>query len=296
MARLTRDPHVFTVDLEEYFQVEAFADVVTRDRWDAYPSRLEGSTRLLLDMLDEAGATATFFVLGWLAERHGRLVRHIAERGHEVACHSFWHRLAYSLTPREFEADARLAKEVIEQAAGCPVRGYRAPSFSITADSLWVLDALASCGFSYDSSIFPIHHDIYGYRDAPRHPFQDCGGALTVCPMSTFRWFGRQNWPVGGGAYLRVLPWWYTKMGVGRARAEGIPVVGYVHPWELDPDQPRIVGRGRSVLRHYTNLHKTRDRLRRLLALGRFSSFAASGLIEGGSYLKGEISVSSGAN
>jgi polysaccharide deacetylase family protein (PEP-CTERM system associated) len=271
--------HILTVDLEEYFQVEAFSDVVPRDRWEAYPSRIDRSTRLLLDLLDEAGATGTFFVVGWVAQRHGALVREIAERGHELGCHSFWHRLAYELTPGEFEADTLLSKVVIEQAAGVAVQGYRAPSFSITQNSLWALDVLAKCGFTYDSSIFPIHHDIYGMPAAPRRPFVACDGRLSVCPMTTFRWIGRHNWPVGGGAYLRLLPWWYTRMGVTKAQQEGIPVVGYVHPWELDPDQPRLRGRTRSVMRHYTNLHKTRGRLRRLLGLGHFSSFRESSLL-----------------
>jgi polysaccharide deacetylase family protein (PEP-CTERM system associated) len=271
--------HVLTVDLEEYFQVEAFSDVVHRDQWDSYPSRVEPSARVLLDLLDDAGATATFFVVGWLAQRHGRLLRDIANRGHEIACHSFWHRLVYDLTPKEFEADALLAKTVIEQETGLAVQGYRAPSFSITEDSLWALDVLAQCGFTYDSSIFPIHHDIYGMPAAPRRPFAAGSGSIAVCPMTTFRWCGH-NWPVGGGAYLRLMPWWYTAMGVGRAERQGIPVVGYVHPWELDPEQPRIRGRIRSGMRHYTNLTKTKRRLGRLLALARFSSFRNSGLLQ----------------
>jgi polysaccharide deacetylase family protein (PEP-CTERM system associated) len=271
--------HVLTVDLEEYFQVEAFSDVVQRHHWESYPSRVESSARTLLDLLDAAGATATFFVVGWLAQRHGALLREIADRGHEIACHSFWHRLVYELTPKEFEADALLAKAVIEQETGLAVQGYRAPSFSITEDSFWALDVLAECGFTYDSSIFPIHHDIYGMPAAPRRPFVAGRGSIAVCPMTTFRWCGH-NWPVGGGAYLRLMPWWYTAMGVGRAERQGIPVVGYIHPWELDPDQPRIRGRIRSGMRHYTNLTKTKRRLSRLLALARFSSFSKSRLFD----------------
>ena len=272
--------HVFTVDLEEYFHVEAFADVVPRSHWGHYPSRIERSTQLLLDLLDEGQATATFFVLGWLAQRHGPLLREISDRGHEIACHSFWHRLIYTLTPQEFEADTKLSKEIIEQAAGVRVKGYRAPSFSITRDSLWALDVMAECAFTYDASIFPVHHDIYGMPSAPRHPFLTCGETLTVCPMTTFRLFGRHNWPVGGGAYLRLMPWWYTRMGIARAERERVPIIGYVHPWELDPEQPRIRGRSLSLIRHYTNLHKMSARLRRLLALGRFCSFRESGLIK----------------
>jgi polysaccharide deacetylase family protein (PEP-CTERM system associated) len=289
MAECGAGTHVLTVDLEEYFQVEAFSDVVPRDRWDSYPSRVDRSTRLLLDLLDDAGATATFFVVGWVAQRHGALLREIGERGHELGCHSFWHRLTYDLTATEFETDTLLAKAVIEQAAGVPVQGYRAPSFSITETSLWALDVLAQCGFTYDSSIFPIHHDIYGFPTAPRRPFATGDGSLSVCPMTTFRWLGQHNWPVAGGAYLRLMPWWYTRMGVTKARREGIPVIGYVHPWELDPDQPRLRGRTRSVMRHYTNLHKTSGRLRQLLGLGRFSCFRESGLFEGTSYCRQEV-------
>ncbi|MGH7527133.1 MAG: XrtA system polysaccharide deacetylase [Gemmatimonadales bacterium] len=280
MAELSR-PHVFTVDLEEYFQVEAFSDIVSRDQWDDFPSRVEPSARLLLDLLDEAGITGTFFVLGWVATKHTALVREIADRGHELACHSFWHRLVYQLTPKEFEADTRLSKEVIEQAAGVVVRGYRAPSFSVTRRSLWAHDVLAECGLTYDASIFPIHHDIYGIADAPRRPFRACRGRLIVCPMTTFRWFGQHNWPVGGGGYLRLLPWTYTKMGIRKAELEDIPVISYIHPWELDPEQPRMRARLRSKMRHYTNLHKTKERVRRLLALRRFSSFRDSQLLEG---------------
>jgi polysaccharide deacetylase family protein (PEP-CTERM system associated) len=215
MMTLSR-AHVFTVDLEEYFQVESFADVVPRDAWDTYPSRVEWATRMLLDLLDGAGATATFFVLGWVAIRHRALIREIAARGHEVACHSFWHRLAYRLTRTEFAADALRAKTVLEQIIGRAVHGYRAPSFSITRHSLWALDVLAECGFAYDASIFPIRHDIYGIPEGPRRPFHV--GALSVCPMTTFRWIGRHNWPVGGGGYLRLLPWWYTELGMRRRR------------------------------------------------------------------------------
>lgn len=262
---------VFTVDLEEYFQVEAFADVVSRDAWDTFPSRVEGATRMLLDLLDEGEATATFFVLGWVAIRHGALIREIARRGHEIACHSFWHRLVYRLSRTEFEADTRHSKTVLEQTTGTAVLGYRAPCFSITRNSTWALDVLAECGFAYDASIFPTQHDIYGNPDAPRRPFRL--GELSVYPMTTFRWLGRRNWPVGGGGYLRLLPWWYTELGLRLADQQGIPFIGYVHPWELDAAQPRFHGRFRSRLRHYTNLHRTSARVTRLLAMRPFSSF-----------------------
>jgi polysaccharide deacetylase family protein (PEP-CTERM system associated) len=276
------DQNVFSVDVEDYFHVEAFSDVVDRTSWEGYACRVEANTQRLLDLLDECGVQGTFFILGWVAERYPQLVREIVARGHEPACHSYWHRLIYKLDRAEFAADTRRAKDVIEQAAGEPVFGYRAPSYSITMRSLWALDVLAEAGFTYDSSIFPIRHDVYGIPDAPRQPFlvTTASGPIVEFPITTFRMVGEQNLPVGGGGYLRILPFWYTKLGYRRARAENLPLIAYIHPWEVDPDQPRIGGRRKSRLRHYTNLGKTHDRLRRLLALGRFSSFRGSGLAE----------------
>jgi len=272
--------NVFSVDVEDYFHVEAFADVVPRASWDRYPLRVEDNTRRLLDLLDEHGIDATFFILGWVADHCPGLVREIVARGHEVACHSYWHRLVYKLPPEEFRADTRQAKVAIEQAAGCAVTGYRAPSYSITAGSLWALEVLAEEGFEYDSSIFPIRHDVYGIPDAPRAPWRvnTAGGSLLEYPISTFRFAGTTNFPVGGGGYLRLLPFWYTRLGFNRIRADNLPLIAYIHPWEVDPGQPRIPGRLRSRLRHYTNLNKTRARLAALLRLGDFSSFASSGL------------------
>ena len=276
----TRVTNVFSVDVEDYFHVEAFSDIVPRERWDSYPLRVEDNTRRVLDLLDDQGVEATFFVLGWVADRRPALVREIADRGHEIACHSYWHRLIYKLTPAEFAEDTRRAKDVIEQAAGRAVVGYRAPSYSITRSSLWALEVLADAGFEYDSSIFPIRHDVYGIPDAPRAPFRvdTPSGSLLECPITTFRLGGSTNFPVGGGGYLRLLPFWYTKYGYARARRQQLPLIAYIHPWEVDPDQPRLPGRARSRLRHYTNLSRTHDRLVALLELGEFSSFAKSGI------------------
>ena len=275
-------PNVFSVDVEDYFHVEAFSDVVDRTTWETYSCRVEANTQRVLDLLDECGVQGTFFILGWVAERYPHLVREIVRRGHEPACHSYWHRLIYKLDRPEFAADTRRAKDVIEQAAGEPVFGYRAPSYSITMQSLWALEILAEAGFTYDSSIFPIRHDVYGIPDAPRRPFlvTTASGPIVEFPITTFRMVGAQNLPVGGGGYLRILPFWYTRLGYRRAKAENLPLIAYIHPWEVDPDQPRIGGRRKSRLRHYTNLAKTHDRLRRLLALGHFSSFRGSGLAE----------------
>lgn len=234
----------------------------------------------MLDLLDECGVKGTFFILGWVADRFPQLVRAIVARGHEPACHSYWHRLIYQLEPDAFRADTRRAKDSIEQAAGRTIYGYRAPSYSITAHSLWALEILAEEGFTYDSSIFPIRHDIYGIPSAPRFPFRlsTRSGPLVEYPLTTFRLFGNVNLPVGGGGYLRLFPFWYTRLGFFRARDEELPLITYIHPWEIDPSQPRIGGRLTSRLRHYTNLSRTAGRLRRLLRLGRFESFESSGL------------------
>ncbi len=272
--------NIISVDVEDYFHVEAFSDVVERSSWDSYSCRVEANTLRLLDLFDEAGVEATFFILGWVAERYPGLVREIVARGHEPACHSYWHRLIYKLTPAEFREDTRKAKDLIEQSAGCAVHGYRAPSYSIVSRSLWALDVLAESGFSYDSSIFPIHHDVYGIPGAPRFPFRigTSSGPITEFPITTFRLAGSRNLPVGGGGYLRIFPFWYTRLGVARAAQEGLPLVAYIHPWEVDADQPRLPGRLTSRLRHYTNLSRTYGRLQHLLELGTFSSFRKSGL------------------
>jgi polysaccharide deacetylase family protein (PEP-CTERM system associated) len=274
--------NVFSVDVEDYFHVEAFSDIVPRNKWDTYSLRVEANTQRVLDLLDEHRTEATFFVLGWVADKLPHLVREIHSRGHELACHSYWHRLIYKLSRDEFAEDTRRAKDIIEQAAGVPVYGYRAPSYSVTAASLWALDVLAESGFTYDSSIFPIRHDVYGIPTAPRNPFTVAteAGPIVEFPITTFRFSRGPNLPVGGGGYLRLLPFWYTRVGFRRARADNLPLIAYIHPWEVDPDQPRLPGRARSRVRHYTNLSQTYDRLGALLRLGHFTSFAKSGLTE----------------
>jgi polysaccharide deacetylase family protein (PEP-CTERM system associated) len=269
---------IISVDVEEHFHVEAFSQVIRREEWDRYPSRVEMNTHRLLDLFDETGVKATFFFLGWVAERRPELVRQVARRGHELACHSFWHRLVYTLSPSEFRQDTARAKNCIEQAAGQRIFGYRAPSFSITKRCPWALDVLTELGFKYDSSIFPVKHDFYGIPDAPRKPFPitTCSGQIIEYPMATFRLSRAPNLPVGGGGYLRMLPYWYTQMGVRRAWNEGITVVTYIHPWELDPEQPRLTAPMKSRVRHYTNLRKTKKRLTHLLASGTFIPFRDS--------------------
>jgi len=272
---------IATVDVEDYFQVEAFSRAVDRRTWRHFPSRVVDNTNRVLDLFDELHVTGTFFVLGWVAEEHPRLIRRIACSGHELACHSYWHHLVYELTSDQFRRDTRRAKDAIEQAAGVPVSGYRAPSFSITPRCTWAFEVLAELGFLYDSSVFPIKHDVYGFSNAPRIPFRldTPSGPILEFPMTTFRLPGLPQLPVAGGGYLRILPDWYTRAGVRRAWREGLTVVSYVHPWELDPDQPHLKSPLRSRFRHYTNLAKTAKKLRALLALDRFTSFRDSGLV-----------------
>ena len=277
---VTRDTPkaVLSVDVEDYYHVEAFSDIVDRAQWDTWPSRVENNTHRLLDIFDSIGVSTTCFILGWVAEKFPALIQEIARRGHEIACHSYWHRPIFQLSPEQFQEDTSRAKNVIEQAAGTQVFGYRAPSFSVTKRSLWALDILRDLGFRYDSSIFPVRHDFYGIPDAPRAPFR--AGGLIEIPMTTFRMLGDSNLPVGGGGYLRLLPWSYTRFGVARAWADGLPLITYIHPWEIDPDQPRLNGRLVSRIRHYTNLSTMAARLRRLCALARFQSFRDSGILE----------------
>lgn len=265
--------NAMTVDVEDYFQVSAFDDTVSRHDWDAFESRVGVNTRRLLRLFDDHGVRATFFVLGWVAERHSDLVREIASAGHEVASHGYGHRLIYEQTPEEFRTDIRRSKRILEDASGRPVVGYRAPSYSVTKESLWALDILVEEGFAYDASIFPIRHDRYGIPDAPRHAhvLTTASGSLTEAPPSTVR-VGPANLPVAGGGYFRILPYGWTRWGIRRINGvERKPAVFYLHPWEVDPDQPRLEAGGLSRFRHYRNLDKTMDRLRRLLNEFRFA-------------------------
>jgi len=248
--------HILTVDVEDYFQVEAFAGSVSRAAWDQWSCRVVANTQRVLDLFDEHQAKGTFFFLGWVAERFPELVREVHSRGQELACHSYWHRPIYRLTPDEFRQDTRQAKQVIEDAAGTQVLGYRAPSWSITKSCLWALDILAEEGFVYDSSIYPIHHDLYGVPDAQRFPYtHTCSDGLKLkeFPPATLRFMGT-NFPVAGGGYLRIFPSAYTRLAFRTFEKHGQRVVVYLHPWELDPEQPRIAGPLKSRLRHYTNL------------------------------------------
>lgn len=269
--------NAMTVDVEDYFQVSAFDDLVPRASWPSMESRVVGNTERLLTLLAEAGTHATFFVVGWVAERYPRLVASIAAQGHEIASHSYWHRLVYQLSPGEFRDDLRRSREVLQAAAGQPVVGYRAPSYSITPRSLWALDVLVEEGFRYDASIYPIRHDRYGLPGSPRQPYRIVrpAGEIVEIPGATVR-LGRINLPVGGGGYFRILPYAWTRWGLARINvAERRGAVFYIHPWEIDPGQPRMPVGTVTRFRHYRNLAATEGRLRRLLADFRFTTLAA---------------------
>lgn len=257
-----------SVDVEDYFHAEAIAGEVGRHNWDSMESRVVRNTHRVLDILNGHNVIATFFVLGWVASRFPQLIREIRSAGHEVGCHSYWHRLIYQLTPEEFREDTRQAKETVEDAAGVGIIGYRAPSFSITKRSLWALEILAELGFRYDSSIFPIRHDFYGIPDYARFPCHhrdENNWEIVEYPISTWRAFG-VNFPFGGGGYLRILPAFYTHYAFHQINTrDRQPVIVYFHPWEIDPDQPRVKVRLRSRLRHYTNLGMMEGRIAELL-------------------------------
>lgn len=266
--------NAMTIDVEDYFHVSVFDGLVPRHAWGSMESRVCANTERLLELFDEVEISATFFILGWVAERFPRLVRQIAAAGHEIASHGSEHRLVYDMTPAAFRADVRRSKELLESAASCQVHGYRAPSYSVTPRSLWALDVLMDEGFLYDSSIFPIHHDRYGIPVSPRHPYVLTRDAASIveAPGSTVKW-GPFNLPVGGGGYFRILPYGWTRWGIRRLNElERLPAIFYLHPWEIDPDQPRLSAGRLSRFRHYRNLEKTEDRLRALVREFRFST------------------------
>lgn len=260
--------HALTVDVEEYFQVSNFESVLPRDGWDGLPSRVEDATRRLLDLFDARGQRATFFVLGWVARRHPGLLREIDDRGHELASHGDGHARLFALGPERFRQDLRRSRRALEDAVGRAPRGYRAPSFSITPATRWALGILAEEGFRYDSSIFPIRHPRYGWPGFPPHPVRlelGDGQLLDEYPPSTAP-LGRWRLPVAGGAYLRLLPGPLFRMGFRRAVAGPRPGLLYVHPWEIDPDQPRQAVGWRTRINHYHGLDRTWERLDALLA------------------------------
>jgi polysaccharide deacetylase family protein (PEP-CTERM system associated) len=261
-----RGLNAMTVDVEDYFQVEAFANVIPRDVWETQPSRVEANTDRLLGLFDGASVKATFFVLGWIAMRHPGLVRRIVDGGHELASHGFQHLRADRQTPEEFRADVRRTKQLLEDLAGVRVKGYRAATFSISRANWWAFNVLAEEGYTYSSSVYPILHDLYGVPDAPRLPFHPTGSAFTEVPLTTLRVLGK-NLPCSGGGYFRLLPYALSRHAFARViEREKRPCVFYCHPWEIDPAQPRQTAAPlKSRLRHYLNLGKMEHRLSRLL-------------------------------
>jgi polysaccharide deacetylase family protein (PEP-CTERM system associated) len=258
--------NAMTIDVEDYFQVSALAPYIARSEWNARDCRIERNIERILSMLDEGGARATFFALGWIAERYPQTIRRIVDNGHELASHGFAHQRATDQHEEAFAADIRLAKLVLEDIAGVEVKGYRAPSFSIGHDNLWAFDCIERVGYRYSSSVYPIRHDHYGMPDAPRFPHPVRNGLLEV-PITTMRLFDR-NWPAGGGGYFRLMPYAMSRWLLQRVNeVDGAATIFYFHPWELDADQPRVPGLdAKTRFRHYLNLHRTERRLRRLLS------------------------------
>lgn len=256
--------NALTVDVEDWFQVQAYAGQFPRDAWEAQERRVEANTDRLLALFDRHGARATFFTLGWVAERHPALIRRIVAAGHELASHGHWHRLAHEQTPAEFAADVGHARRLLEDIGGVAVRGYRAPTFSINTRNPWAFDILAEQGYAYSSSVYPVRHDLYGVPDAPRVPYRTAGGALLEIPMTTVRLGGR-NLPVAGGGWFRLLPYRLYRAGLTRANRAG-PGLFYTHPWEIDPAQPTVPqAPPLARFRHRVNLARTEHRIARLL-------------------------------
>jgi polysaccharide deacetylase family protein (PEP-CTERM system associated) len=263
----SRVVNAMTIDVEEHFHANVFDGTPVRAMQDTIASRVQTSTARLLDLLDASKVKATCFVLGTIADAYPSLVREISARGHEVASHGYAHQLVYTQTPAAFREDVRRAKQTLEAIVGRPVRGYRAPSYSVTERSLWALDVLAEEGHDYDASIFPIRHDRYGIPHAPRHAYvlEQKARTLVEAPPSTIRIAGL-NFPVAGGGYFRLLPYGWTRFGISRInRVERRPAIFYTHPWEIDPDQPRLPLSRLHGMRHYANLNTTEEKLVRLL-------------------------------
>jgi polysaccharide deacetylase family protein (PEP-CTERM system associated) len=267
--------NALTIDVEDYYHVSGFDHCVARKDWDDFPSRVGDSTRRVLDRLAEAGVRGTFFILGWVAERHPDLVKAIRRAGHEIGCHSHGHRLVYEQTPQQFRVDLRLARVALEDIIGEPIMSYRAPSFSITKRSLWALDILLEQGFLFDSSIYPTHHDRYGIPGTPLEPhcIERPGGTLWEFPPPVWRLM-KYPLPVGGGGYFRLYPYAVTRRGLHAINAAGRPFAVYLHPWEFDPEQPRLRPGLMRAFRHYVGLHRTEGRLVQLLKDFRFGTMS----------------------
>lgn len=264
--------HALTIDLEDYYMVSAFESRVPKSEWDTRESRIVRNTDIVLSVLRDFNTKATFFTVGWVAERYPGLLRRVKAEGHEIACHGYHHRLIYEMTPDEFRQDLRRAKRALEAAIGEPVVGYRAPSFSVVSETLWALDILREEGFEYDSSILPAAHARGGLIGAKRHPHWLRG--IMELPMSTLS-VGGKHIPFSGGGYFRLFPYPLIRHGMRACERAGRPCVVYLHPWEFDPEQPRLSAARFDRFKHYVNLHKTEAKLRRLLTDFRFGTARA---------------------
>ena len=275
MIGVLKPENALTVDVEDYYQVEAFSGTVDRANWGGFESRVERNTGNILDLFDQYEVKATFFVLGCVAKKSPSIVREIAARGHEIASHGMSHKLIYTQAPDVFQQETRESKQLLEDQCQQPVIGYRAATYSITGKSLWALDILHEEGFKYDSSIFPMQHDLYGIPDAEGLPHElktPNGNSLVEFPISLAS-FGRVKIPVAGGGYFRLFPYAITRWGLERINKESRPFVFYLHPWEIDPAQPRIEGAPlKSRFRHYLNLSRCEARLKLLLGDFRFTT------------------------
>lgn len=261
--------HAMTVDVEDYFHVSAFYKVISQGDWDKWPTRVEENTLKLLDLFEQREIKCTFFVLGWVAERFPELIRKLSEQGHEIASHGYSHQLVYTQTPEVFREETKKSKDILEQITQQPILGYRAASYSITRKSLWALDILDELGFEWDSSIFPVHHDNYGVPGSPTQPYTielENGNKITEFPLTSAKVMG-MSIPAAGGGYFRQYPyalsrWLFERASVNQTR----PLIFYLHPWEIDPDQPRVPNASlKSKFRHYTNLHRCYGRLERMI-------------------------------
>ncbi len=267
-ASMGRVVNAMTVDVEDWFQVQAFAGTVAREAWETLPRRVEANTDRILALFEAAGVRATFFTLGWVAERHPALIRRIVAAGHELASHGHMHELVHAIGPERFRADLTRARAALEDAGGVRVIGYRAPTFSIgPASAPWAHAILGETGHAYSSSIFPVKHDLYGTPDAPRGPYRPDGSGVVELPMTTVR-IGARNLPCSGGGWFRLFPYALFRRGLARVNAiERRPGIFYFHPWEIDPDQPRVADAPRlSRFRHYTGMATMAARVSRLLA------------------------------
>lgn len=257
--------NALSIDVEDYFQVEALEAAFPRERWDSCEMRVERNTERLLALFDDAGVKGTFFTLGWVAERRRGLIRRIVDAGHELASHGYAHQRVDRLGPERFRADISRAKQALEDAGGVAVRGYRAPTFSMGEQTPWAWSILEEEGYAYSSSVYPVRRDLYGSPDAPLTPYRPDGTRLLEIPISAVR-IGPRTWPCGGGGFFRLLPYALSRAAISRVNADGgRPAVFYLHPWEVDPGQPRVRAPWKSRLRHYLNLSRTEARLRRLL-------------------------------